>query len=98
VLILLRSFGTLEWHDNLATYLFKSQTLANKYAMERKQNRIPMQIAPGKKINLSPGEHSELIRAIVEEFGPRFYGKIFKRNRMGNRSVGGGCAIASYSF
>lgn len=29
-------------------------------------------IAPGKKINLSPGEHSELIRAIVEDFGPRF--------------------------
>ena len=40
--------------------------------MDREQNRIPMQIAPGKKINLSPGEHSELIRAIVEEFGPRF--------------------------
>ena len=158
--------------------------------MDREQNRIPMQIAPGKKITLSPGEHSELIRAIVEEFGPRFapgsvlvyagdtgdkwgyfdavllaklgvdvdshgkmpdvvlyfaeknwllliesvtshgpvdgkrhaeltqlvrrincrtglcdcipkpldYGTIFKRNRMGNRSVGGGCAIASYSF
>ncbi len=72
VLTLLRSFGTPEWHDNLATYLSMSKTLANKYAMDRKQNRIPMQIAPGKKINLSPGEHSELIRAIVEEFGPRF--------------------------
>ncbi len=31
-----------------------------------------MQIAPGRKIALSPGEHSELIRAIIEEFGPRF--------------------------
>ena len=40
--------------------------------MEREQNRIPMQIAPGKEITLSPGEHSELIRAIVEDFGPRF--------------------------
>jgi len=46
--------------------------LANKYAMDREQNRIPMQIASGKKITLSPGEHSVLIRAIVEEFGPRF--------------------------
>jgi hypothetical protein len=72
VLTLLRSFGAPEWHDNLATYLTRSQTLANKYAMDREQNRIPMQIAPGKKITLSPGEHSELIRAIVEEFGPRF--------------------------
>ncbi len=31
-----------------------------------------MQIAPGRKIALSPGEHSELIRAIIEEFRPRF--------------------------
>jgi hypothetical protein len=72
VLALLRSFGTPQWHDNLTTYLSLSQTLAAKYAMEREQNRIPMQIAPGKEITLSPGEHSELIRAIVEEFGPRF--------------------------
>lgn len=72
VLTLLRSFGTPEWHDNLTTYLSLSQTLAAKYAMEREQNRIPMQIAPGKEITLSPGDHSELIRAIVEDFGPRF--------------------------
>jgi hypothetical protein len=31
-----------------------------------------VEIAPGKKITLSPGEHSELIRAIIEEFAPRF--------------------------
>ncbi|WP_394753547.1 BsuBI/PstI family type II restriction endonuclease [Crenothrix sp.] len=72
VLTLLRSFNTTEWHDNLTTYLSLNQTLAAKYAMERDQNRIPMQIAPGKEITLSPGEHSELIRAIVEDFGPRF--------------------------
>ena len=72
VLTLLRSFGATEWHDNLTTYLSLSQTLAASYAMEREQNRIPMQIAPGKEITLSPGEHSELIRAIVEDFGPRF--------------------------
>lgn len=72
VLSLLRSFGTSKWRDNLTTYLTQSKTLAAKYAMEREQNRIPMQIAPGKEITLTPGEHSELIRAIVEDFGPRF--------------------------
>ncbi|MDD1617832.1 MAG: BsuBI/PstI restriction endonuclease, C-terminal, partial [Methylococcaceae bacterium NSP1-2] len=72
VLILLRSFSTPEWHDNLMTYLSLSQTLAAKYAMEREQNRIPVQIARGKEITLSPGEHSELIRAILEDFAPRF--------------------------
>mgnify|MGYP000327154205 CR=1 FL=1 len=72
VLSLLRDFGLPVWHDNLASYLSQSQTLAARYAMERKQNWIPVQIAPGKEITLSPGEHSELIRAIVEDFGPRF--------------------------
>lgn len=72
VLPLLRSFGSLEWHDNLTTYLSQNRTLAAKYAMEREQNRIPIQIAPGKEITLSPGEHSDLIRAIVEDFAPRF--------------------------
>ena len=72
VLTLLRSFSTSKWRDNLTTYLSLNKTLAAKYAMEREQNLIPMQIAPGKKITLSPGEHSELIRAIVEDFGPRF--------------------------
>lgn len=40
--------------------------------MERKQNLIPVEILPGKEINLSPGEHSELIRAIIMDFAPRF--------------------------
>jgi hypothetical protein len=69
---LLRSFGTKAWHGKLTDYLARRETLAAKYAKEREQNRVPVQIAKGKKITLSPGEHSELIRAIIEEFGPRF--------------------------
>lgn len=69
---LLRTFGTNAWHDSLTAYLAERQTLAARYAMEREQNRVPVQIAPGKTIALSPGEHSELIRAIVESFAPRF--------------------------
>lgn len=72
VLPLLHSFGSPKWHDNLTTYLSQHQTLAAKYAMEREQNCVPIQIAPGKEIALSPGEHSDLIRAIVEDFAPRF--------------------------
>lgn len=69
---LLRSFGTVTWHDNLTAYLAERETLVAKYAKEREQNRIPVEIAPGKEITLSPGEHSELIRAIIEDFAPRF--------------------------
>jgi hypothetical protein len=71
-LALLRSFDTPAWHDNLTAYLAGRQTLAAQYAHERKQNMVPVQIAPGKEITLSPGEHSELIRAIIEDFGARF--------------------------
>lgn len=71
-LALIRSFGTPEWHDKLADYLAGRETLSKRYAKERQQSRVPVQIRPGKKITLSPGEHSELIRAIIEEFAPRF--------------------------
>lgn len=71
-LALLQSFDTPEWHDKLAAYLAGRQTLAAQYAHERKQNLVPVHISSGKKIALSPGEHSDLIRAIVEDFAARF--------------------------
>ncbi|MCO6057275.1 restriction endonuclease [Pseudomonas sp. MOB-449] len=69
---LLRTFGTAAWHDALAGYMVERETLVARYAKEREQNMIPVEIAPGQKINLSPGEHSELIRDIIESFAPRF--------------------------
>lgn len=71
-LTLLRSFGTERWRENVKNYSIRRETLAAQYAMEREQVRVPVQIAPGKEITLSPGEHSELIRAIIEDFAPRF--------------------------
>lgn len=71
-LSLLRTFGTPAWHDALTDYLAERSTLVARYAKERKQNRIPVKIARGKKITLSPGDHSELIRAVIEDFAPRF--------------------------
>lgn len=71
-LALLRQFGKKTWHNALATYLANRETLVARYAKERNQNRIPVEIAPGKEITLSPGEHSELIRAIIKDFAPRF--------------------------
>jgi hypothetical protein len=71
-LSLLRTVGTPAWHDALSRYLADRETLIARYAREREQNRIPVKVAPGKEISLSPGEHSELIRVIIEEFAPRF--------------------------
>lgn len=35
-------------------------------------NKVPLQLAEGQELYLSAGSHSRLIRAIVEEFAPRF--------------------------
>ncbi|MGA3370819.1 MAG: BsuBI/PstI family type II restriction endonuclease [Terracidiphilus sp.] len=69
---LLRSFGTEKWQGNLTAYLATRQSLAARYAQERAQNLVPVQIAAGKVMKLSPGEHSELIRKIIEDFAARF--------------------------
>jgi BsuBI/PstI restriction endonuclease domain/BsuBI/PstI restriction endonuclease HTH domain len=71
-LTLLKTFGTEAWTDLLPDYLANRETLVVRYAKDREQNQIPVQITPGKVITLSPGAHSELIRAIIEEFAPRF--------------------------
>lgn len=39
-LALLRTFGTMAWHDKLTAYLAERETLAAYYARERKQARI----------------------------------------------------------
>ncbi len=69
---LLRTFGLNAWEKNLKSYLATRDTLAARYARARKTNSVPVRIALDKEIQLSPGEHSELIRAIVESFGPQF--------------------------
>ena len=39
---------------------------------ERELNKVPLQLAEGRELYLTPGNHSRLIRAIVEEFASRF--------------------------
>jgi BsuBI/PstI restriction endonuclease domain/BsuBI/PstI restriction endonuclease HTH domain len=69
---LVRQFGSTHWDNALEFYLSNRESLSAQYAQEREHNRIPVQILPDQTITLSPGEHSELIRLIIEEFAPRF--------------------------
>lgn len=71
-LSVLRCYGTEKYPRQIAGYLSKRERLANKYAKPREMQKIPLAVAAGKQIRLSPGKHSELIRAIWQEFGPRF--------------------------
>ena len=71
-LALFRKFGMRGWKKALATYLGTRQTLADQLARHRDMQRIPVVISHGRKIKLSAGKHSDLIRTIIEEFIPRF--------------------------
>ena len=48
------------------------ETLKHRYAREREMNKVPLQLAEGKELYRTPGNHSRLIRAVVEAFAPRF--------------------------
>jgi hypothetical protein len=71
-LTLLRSFGTVAWNKKLEKYLKTRKTLTARYAKEREMKKLPVKLATGDTIRLSPGVHSELIKAIIEEFAPRY--------------------------
>lgn len=71
-LALLRGFSDREWMRSAAEFVEKQGALSEQYARPREQNLVPVTIAPGQEVQLSPGEHSQLIRAVIEEFAPRF--------------------------
>ncbi len=71
-LAVLRAFGTPAYRTLLTDYITARGTLAAKYARDRQMKMVPLKVSAGQQINLSPGPHSELIRAVWEEFGPRF--------------------------
>lgn len=72
ILELIRKFGTAEWDEALKANLEERETLVARYAMAREQNLVPVETADGITLTLTPGDHSELIRKIIEDFAPRF--------------------------
>jgi hypothetical protein len=71
-LALFKTYGKAGWAKRLSAYGRDVQSLADRFAREREMERVPVQLADGTEIRLSPGEHSALIRDIIHEFAPRF--------------------------
>jgi hypothetical protein len=69
---LLRSIGTPEWDKDLRAYLASVETLAKRYARERKMKRIPLRLPTGHKITLSPGGQNVLVEKIITDFAAYF--------------------------
>ncbi|MGB8346913.1 MAG: BsuBI/PstI family type II restriction endonuclease [Ktedonobacteraceae bacterium] len=69
---LLRGFGKSEWQGDLQKYLRTVKTLKRLYASERDMIRLPVKLANGKEIKLSPGGQNVLVKKIIDDFCPLF--------------------------
>lgn len=72
MLALARAYGAPRWPQELAAYLERAPALADAYAAARDMHRIPLALPNGATIHLTPGGQNPLVRAIIEEFCPRF--------------------------
>jgi len=68
---LLNNVGSDKWGKLLKQFLSQRKTLRDKYAMKRNESKVPLTI-DGKIFELTPGDHSILIKKIIEDFGPQF--------------------------
>ena len=71
-LTLLRSHGSDSWPHLLAGYLRQSASIRAEIHRSRNLSRVPVALPNGKTLTLSAGGQNPLIKAIVEEFCPRF--------------------------
>lgn len=65
---LLKSFGKPDWKEKLKKYLSSVKTLTKLYAREREMQRLPIKLADGQEIKLSPGGQNVLVKKVVEDF------------------------------
>jgi adenine-specific DNA-methyltransferase len=68
----LRQFGTQIWEDTVTHFLEQHVALWEHYQRSRQAVALPLKLADGQKLYLTPGKHNKLQIAIIENFGPRF--------------------------
>ncbi|MFE0002458.1 MULTISPECIES: BsuBI/PstI family type II restriction endonuclease [Streptomyces] len=69
------AFKSATWDERLREFHAEQPKLIEVDAAERQVHRVPVTMPDGGKVdtaNLSPGVHSELIKAVVERFGSQF--------------------------
>jgi len=72
MLALIKTYNTAEWEASLAVFRESRQSLADQYARARELKQVPVVTPGGGEVILSPGEHSQLIKQIIEVFAPHF--------------------------
>ena len=60
-----------EGNSSLSLFLMRHDSLSNIYASKKRMQKMPVKIN-NKDFTFSPGKHTQLQKAIIEEFAPRF--------------------------
>ena len=68
---IVREYGP-DWDAVAAEFMTGRQSLADELAASRAMTMVPVRLPGGQTLELTPGEHNELQKAIVEQFLPRF--------------------------
>jgi hypothetical protein len=68
---IIKTFGTYDYDSAIKDFHEKIGFLAERYQWQRNMEMIPVNIL-GQRLQLTPGEHSQLIKDIIENFAPRF--------------------------
>jgi len=69
---LFRCFNSPSWEATLNRYLQSRESIRDELLRTRNLTRIPVRLPTGKSVTISPGGQNPLIKAIIEEFCPRF--------------------------
>jgi hypothetical protein len=68
----IRTFGTNRWQAALTKFKAEVGELRKKYVKDRNLTLIPLKLANGTSIRLSPGKHNQVQAAVVNHFAARF--------------------------
>lgn len=68
----LKSYGTRRWKSSVKKFLNEQGNLLTTYERNRTRLLVPVRVAKGRVLQLSPGKHNEVQAAVVQEFAPRF--------------------------
>ena len=73
LLVVLRTFGTDDWDDALATLALEEVgSLKVRWAAERNMARVPVHLPGGEELHVSGGGQNLLIAQVIEESGTRY--------------------------
>lgn len=69
---LLRLYGTADYDEALAAYMIRRPGLVARYASSRGMKQLPVTLTDGTTITLTAGGQNVLIKAMLEDFCPRW--------------------------